>query len=310
MNTRGFKLLLLLLAVAATMLAGCSRDAEVAPAHAVPYVAVARGRVNVEGGLLNLGMPMEGTLTEVAVHEGEKVKQGQLLARADPTAARIQLSMAQAKLDQAQVQGGLLAARQRSARTRARRLAEAASAGAGDLQSAEDAGDAVTQLGAELAASRATVSLARAEFEQSRYLLARQTLSSPIDALVLKVNAQKGSNVSPQSGPLFSLLPVRPFIVRAELNESLVSAVRTGMSAQVSDDYGQTILGTAHVLRIGSIFGPSTLQDESDSRVGERSVECVLTMDGNPPLKVGERVLVRFLAVQAVRAAAAPERVH
>lgn len=303
MNICEFKSFPLSLAVMATILSGCSRDAEVAPAHAAPYVAVARGRVNVEGGLLNLAMPMEGTLTEVAVHEGEKVKQGQLLAMADPTAARIQLTMAQAKLEQAQVHARLLAARQRSARTRAQRLAEAAKSGAGDLQSADDAADAATQLVAELAASRATTRVARAEFEQSRYLLGKQTLNSPIDAVVLKVNAQKGSNVSPQSGPLFSLLPLRPFIIRAELNESLVSSVRAGMSAQVSDDYGQTILGTAHVLRIGSIFGPSTLQDESDSRVGERSVECVLTMDGNPPLKVGERVLVRFLAVKPVGAA-------
>jgi multidrug resistance efflux pump len=286
----------------ALVIASCSREPSsgktAAMDYPAPFVAVARGRVNVEGGLLNVAMPVEGTLTDVAVHEGERVRQGQTLAVTDPTASRIQLTMAQARLRQADVQQHLLESRLATSRVRAQRLAQAASAGAGDAQSADDAGDAVGQLAAERDASRAAASIAHAEVDQAQYLLDKQTLRAPVDAEVLKVAAQKGMSVSPQSGALFVLLPSRPYIIRAELNETFVSAVHAGMSAQISDDDGQTISATAHVLRIGSVFGPSTLLDEADTRVGERSVECVLALDGNSSLRVGQRVLVRFLPGQ------------
>ena len=153
----------------------------------------------------------------------------------------------------------------------------------------------MVQLGAELDGSRATAGIARSEVEQAQYLLDKQTVRSPADAEVLKVAAQKGMSVSPQSGALFVLLPLEPYIIRAELNETFLSAVHVGMSAQISDDDGRTVSAKARVLRIGSVFGPSTLLDGSDNRIGERSVECVLALEGNTPLRVGQRVLVRFL---------------
>jgi hypothetical protein len=48
------------------------------------------------------------------------------------------------------------------------------------------------------------------------------------------------------------------------------------------------------VLRIRSTFGLSALEDGLDPRIGERSVECVLAVDRNSGLRVGQRVLVRF----------------
>ncbi len=286
-------------ALAVLVVAGCSRgpspDAASTPAPGAHYAAVARGRVDVEGGLLDLAMPVDGVLSDVAVREGERVRQGQVLASADSTAPRIQLAMAQARLRQSLVQRSLLESRLATAKTRAQRLAQAAAAGAGDGQSADDARDTLAQLGAELEGSRAGAGIARSEAEQAQYLLDKQALRAPVDAEVLKVAAQKGMVVSPQSGTLFVLLPLTPRIIRAELNESFLPAVHAGMPAQITDDDGRTTSASAHVLRIGSVFGPATLRDGADDRIGERSVECVLVLDGNPPLRVGQRVLVRFL---------------
>ena len=67
------------------LLSACSRAPEATTAATAPptYAAVARGRIDIEGGLLALSMPREGTLSKVAVHEGDHVKQGQLLAQLD-----------------------------------------------------------------------------------------------------------------------------------------------------------------------------------------------------------------------------------
>ena len=127
----------------ASLLPACSPSGQ-APADsragtAAAYVAVARGRIDIEGGLLNLAMPREGTLATVAVHEGDHVKQGQLLAALDTEPARLAVEAAQAQLEQAQAQLKLLGVKQAAAKQRAQRLAAAAAAGAGDGQSADDA---------------------------------------------------------------------------------------------------------------------------------------------------------------------------
>lgn len=293
--SRRFLLMVLIAPAIATCSRGTADSTAVSAAYPSPYVAVARGRVDVEGGLLNLAMPAEGILTEVDVHEGDLVRQGQTLAVVDSTAARIQVGMAQARFEQARIQQQQLESRMAPAKIRAQRLTQAAAAGAGDDQSADDARAAVSQLAADMASARAAARVARADVEQARYLLGRQTLLAPVDAQVVKVATQKGMSVSPQGGAVFTLLPSRPYIVRAELNETFVAAVRAGMTAQVSSDDGSTLLGTAHVLRVGSIVGPATLQDDANARTGERSVECILALDDTPGLRVGQKVLVHFL---------------
>ncbi|WP_274378162.1 biotin/lipoyl-binding protein, partial [Rhodanobacter thiooxydans] len=91
-------------------------------------------------------MPREGTLATVAVREGDRVKQGQLLAALDTEPATLAVEAAQAQQEQAQAQLKLLGIKQAAAQQRAQRLAAAAAAGAGDGQSADDAREAAAQI--------------------------------------------------------------------------------------------------------------------------------------------------------------------
>jgi len=287
-------------ALAATLLlAACSRHAEpvAATAAAPSYAAVARGRVDIEGGLLALAMPREGTLATVAVHEGEQVKQGQLLAALDTRPAQLAVDAAQAQLEQAQAQLKLLAIKQAAAKQRADRLAAAAAAGAGDGQSADDAREASNQLGAERDADQAAVDMAAQKLAEAKYELAQRSLRAPFDALVVHVTAQPGASVSPGAGPLFTLLPNKPRIVRAELNESFVTAVKPGMRAEVvANDDAENGHWSAHVLRVGQVYGPATLENDPQIRANARTVECVLAFDQpEQQLRIGQRVIVRFL---------------
>ncbi len=283
----------------AVIIGGCKQStapAQSNPAPSARYAAVARGKIDVEGGLLNLGMPIDGTLSEVDVHESDRVTRGQVLAVIDSTEARVALELAQAKLDKSSIQPRLLAERLNSARKRSQRLSAAAQAGAGDGQSADDAAETLRQIEADLQDAQATTRIAVAEVEQARHALDRHTLRAPLAAEVVHVAAQPGATVSSQSSALFTLLPVQSRIVRAELTQTFVASVHIGMTAQiVTDDDAQTPVSNARVLRIGTIYGPSTIDDSAEAHVGERSVECVLTLDDAAALRIGQRVLVRFL---------------
>ncbi len=258
-------------------------------------VAVARGRVDIEGGLLALVTPREGTVAKVSVHEGDQVKQGQLLAQLDTEPATLAVDAAQSEVAQAQAQLKLLAIKQAATKQRAARLTAAANAGAGDGQSADDAREAAAQLAAEQQAAHATLSMSQQKLGAAQYELKLRSLRAPFDARVTHVAVQPGASVGPTSGALFTLLPDRPRIVRAELNESFVGLVTPGMHAEVSaSNHAQAQSWSAHVLRISQVYGPTTLENDPQIRANSRSVECVLAFDQPQDLRIGQRVLVRF----------------
>jgi multidrug resistance efflux pump len=269
------------------------------------YAAVARGRVDIEGGLLNLSMAQEGTVAAVAVHEGDHVRRGQLLAELDDEPATLAVDAAMTGREQAQAQVALLGIRQAAAKQRAQRLVAAAAAGAGDGQSADDAREAVAQLDAERQSAQAAVAMAEQKLAAARYVLKQQKLLAPVDADVVRVSAQVGARVSPSSGVLFTLLPQKPRIVRAELNESFVAVVHPGMRADVAinGDNDHAHWG-AHVLRVGEAYDQATLETDPQVRANARTVECVLTFDQPQDLRIGQRVIVRFAPTPAVPAVA------
>lgn len=283
--------------VVAIVLAGCSA-AEVPAPGATPAVAsaaVARGRVDIEGGLLNLTMPREGILATVAVHEGDHVSKGQLLATLDTEPARLTVASAQAELEQVQSQASLLEVKLEAAQQRARRLTAAVAAGAGDGQSADDAHEAAAELAAEQKANRAATDLASGKLAAARYEVKQRSLLAPFDAEVIRVATQPGASVSPASAPLFVLLPQKPRIVRAELNESFVGLIHPGMTAEVvADSGGNPSPWRAHVLRVGQVYGPASLENDPQVRANARTVECVLAFDQPQSLRIGQRVVVRF----------------
>jgi multidrug resistance efflux pump len=194
----------------------------------------------------------------------------------------------------------LIAVKQVGAKQRAQRLAAAVAAGAGDGQSADDAREAAAQLDAEQQSTRAALSMASQKLDEARYELKQRSLLAPFDADVVQVSAQPGASVSPTSGPLFTLLPQKPRIVRAELNDSFVGVIQPGMPAEVVPDNGRDdTRWSAHVLRIGRVYGPATLENDPQVRANARTVECVLafdepTSDQTKNLRIGQRVMVRF----------------
>jgi len=281
----------------AVALAGCA-DGETADKPAVvngTYIAMARGQVDVEGGLVRVLAPRDGRIDEVKVEDGAAVRQGDVLATLDLRQARIGVASAEAALTQAQAEVTVRKARLPQAQTQARRVGEAAEAGAATGQSADESVSALAVLKAEIGAAEAAVKVAQAHVEEARAELDARTLKAPVAGRVVRRSVHVGDIVGAQTPTeLFQILPDRPRIVRAELNETYVDQVKPGMTAEVVRDSDQGKVYPAKVLRIGEVFGPSRLTDDPVERAGAHDVECVLELENGEGFRIGQRVLVRF----------------
>lgn len=287
---------ILLGAILLGTLAACSRKPAAPQAQPArdAWLAMARGQVDVEGGLVRVVAARDGRIDAVRADDGDVVAQGDTLAVLDQQQAKIGLASAEAKLAQAQAQVGVLNARLPQARQQAQRLGEAAAAGAATGQSADDAGGALAVLKAELVAAEAAVRLAQQQVAEAHAEIDARVVKAPVAGRVVRRSVHVGDVVAAQSGSeLFQLLPDRPRIVRAELNETYVDLVKPGMLAEVVRDSDQGPAVPARVLRVGEVFGPSRLADDPLERAGAHDVECVLQLEGGG-FRIGQRVLVRF----------------
>lgn len=291
---------LLLTALVTGMLGACSHpqnDAQTPAAHETPkYAAVARGRIDIEAGLLPLDASVSGVVAHVKVHTGDRVKRGEVLAILHTDQAQAAVTVARGTLQQAQAQARLIAAKRKAARHQAGLLAKAAAAGADSGQHAAAAAEHVTELDAQAASAQAAVTVAQGHLQQAERVLQLHTIRAPRDAQIVDVATQPGQTVSPQSGPLFHLLPDAPRIVVAELDSTFADRVHAGMQAEiVLDDDSAQSLGRAHVIEVGQVYETARLDGDSPQRGHARTVRCLLRFDHAVARRIGQRVLVRFL---------------
>nr|WP_156382600.1 HlyD family efflux transporter periplasmic adaptor subunit [Acidovorax sp. Leaf160] len=261
-------------------------------------LAVARGRIEVQGGLLRLSPLQDGQVDALLVQEGQAVRRGQLLLRLSGTAAQAETGVAQAELQLAEARVSARSQHLPALRRTAARLAEASAAGAAEPQRADDAAQALRDAEAELAVARAEAGVARQRLAQVRGQQARLELRAPEDGTVVRVATQVGQRLLAAAGdhaPL-TLLPRRPLLVRAEVNESYAGALRAGLRATVTTDGDATPLAlpAARVVRISPVLGTARLQEDAQ-RGPLRVVECVLEFD-HPPTdaRPGQTVRVVF----------------
>ena len=283
-------------------LAACSRSADHAgsaqatPAPAQQYAAIARGRVDVDGGVVRIVTPRDGIIASLDVGPGDEVKAGDTVATIDARQAELAAGVAKAELDQAQAHAAALRSRTAGLKLRASRVDQAAQAGAATGQSADDANQALAELNADIGEAAAAVEVAQQHLKQARHEVEARTVRAPLAGHIVARAAHVGDVVSAQAGSeLFTLLPDAPRIVRAELNEAFVAKVSVGMNATVVSEADSGKSWPAKVVRIGEVFGPSKLIEDAQETSDARDVECILELSSQE-LRVGQRVQVRFLA--------------
>jgi RND family efflux transporter MFP subunit len=289
-----------LVALALTLGACSSGSPPAASASAQSqWLTVARGKVDVEGGMVLVAARADGVVESVAVRQGDTVKAGQVLAQLDPRAAKIAVAAAQADVAQAQAQGDELQVSLKQAEQRAPRIAAAAKAGAATGEAAGQARDEVASLKAKNAAARAVLDAAQQKLAAAKLQLDASTLRAPVAGTIVTRRVAIGQSVSAASGqPLFELLPDRPHVVRAQLDVDAAGAIHPGMHAEVVMDSGSGPVYQATVQWVGQVLQPAGLTQDPLQRALANDVDCTLELTppkaGQAPLRIGQRVLVRF----------------
>ncbi|HET8730555.1 MAG TPA: HlyD family efflux transporter periplasmic adaptor subunit [Moraxellaceae bacterium] len=286
-------------ALASLALSGCSRHDDTAHAQSAGPVsaAMARGKVDVEGGVLSLAVPRDGVFDRIRVRPGDRVHQGDILGELDLREATTGLHVAEAEKAHAEAELKALQVREPLVALEARRWRQAVAAGAAEQQKADDAQQDADRLEADIAIARSAIALAGHKVELARDEIELRRLRSPVDAEVVQVLVQPGSASPQERQPAFVLLPERPRIVRAEINESYIRRVHAGMTAQVvvEADPSMTPL-KAHVVRMSPVLSPARMTEEQQIA---RSLECELQFDNDEKthaqeLRIGQNVLVNF----------------
>lgn len=289
------------LALMAFALGGCSSGNDAAAPAAPPsqWLAVARGKVAVEGGMVLVAARSDGVVESVAAKPGDAVQAHQVLAALDPRAARIAQATAQAGVAQAKAQLAGLQVSLKQAEQRAPRIVAAANAGAATGEAADQARDTVAGLEAKRAAAQAELDAAQQKLAAAKLDLDSTTLRAPVAGSVVARHVAVGQSVSAASGqPLFELLPDRPHIVQAQIDVDAAGAIHAGMHAEVVRDSGSGPVYDATVTWVGQVLQPAGLTQDPLERALANDVDCTLELApakaGQAPLRIGQRVLVRF----------------
>ncbi|WP_420479469.1 HlyD family secretion protein [Brevundimonas sp. FT23028] len=261
-----------------------------------PYAAIANGKVDIEGGIIQIAARRGGVVREVLVQEGERVVAGQILARQEDDEPRLALQTANADLASAESQLRLIQVDIRTARREFERLERLAATNFVAAQRLDQARDAIAQAEARLGAQQASVQTARARRDQAAYNVELTIIRSPANGRIVRRYANPGAGASTLNvSNMFDLEPDAPRIARAEIVESDIPNVRDGQQVEIQPEGDPSKVYVGTVMRRAAVFGARKLaSDDPSQRSDERVVEVVVSA-GDAPLLIGQRVLVKFM---------------
>jgi HlyD family secretion protein len=207
---------------------------------------------------VSIGSELSGTVARVLVDVNDRVKKGQALVELDPAKLQDAIVSAQATLASSQATVRQSEATLREARANLARLEEVAQLSGGKVPSkAElDTGRATQDRAeADLAAARAAVTQAQATLSTNQTNLAKATIRSPIDGVVLTRSVEPGAAVaaSLQAVTLMTIAEdLTGMQLQVNVDEADVGQVQPGqratftVAAQAGRAYPATITRVAY----------------------------------------------------------------
>jgi HlyD family secretion protein len=274
-----------------------------------PYAAIANGKADVEGGIIQVAARRAGVIRDVLVQEGDDVVKGQVLARLEDDEPRLAAERAAAEVRQARAALALLQVQLSAAQREHRRLEGLAPSNFVAAQKLDQARDAVREAEARIMAQQAVVATTQARLNESRYDQELSIIRAPADGRIVRRYANPGAGASTLNvSNMFDVEPRAGRIVRAEIAEGSLPFVGIGQTVQMSPESDPTKVYPGKVLRRAAVFGARKLQsDDPTERTDDRVVEVVVDSTGAPFL-IGQRVLVKFVRGQQQAQTAATPR--
>ena len=261
-----------------------------------PYATIANGKVDVDGGIIQVAARAPGTVSAVYVQEGDTVTKNEILARQEDDAQRLAVQTAQAGVAQAKSAEALTEVNIRTAQREYDRLAKLAPSNFVAQQKLDQAQDAIDTAKATLVTQQAAVQTAQAQLAQAQYNEELTIIRAPMDGKIIRRYANPGAGASTLNvSDMFDLEPAIPHIIRAEIIESSIPDVHPGQDAEIVSENDESKVYVGHVIRIAATFGArKLLSDDQNEATDERVVEVVVSADSTPFL-IGQRVLVKFM---------------
>jgi len=276
------------------LLAGCApKPPTPHPAVGPPTVAVAKGVVEAQGGLLRVLAAGDGMIGRPLAEEGAHVTAGQVLAQLDDRQARLLLDSAAAELGERRAQVTVAEARAAGAEREARRLSGLVAADAATGLDADQAATAATVARGEQRQALEALHAAEARQRIAAYDVDIRTVRAPLAGRIVRRNVGAGAYVAAQA-PLFVLEPDGARLVRAELDEAFADRVTTASRAVVTREFQEGRTYAAQVVRVSDLLAGPGLGEEAVARTDARVVNVLLRLPPSADLRLGQRVLVRF----------------
>ena len=261
-----------------------------------PYAAIANGKADVEGGIIQVAARRQGIVREVFVQEGQDVVAGQALAKQEDDDARLAADTASAALASARAQQTLYQVQLRTGQREYKRLQALSASNFVAGQRLDAAQDQIASANASISAQTAAIQVANAQLAQARYNQELTVIRAPANGRIARRYANPGAGASTLNvTPMFDLEPQTARIVRAEIVEADIPNVAIGQEVEIQPEGDPDKTYVGKVLRRAAVFGARKLaSDDPSQRSDERVVEVVVSANG-APLLVGQRVLVKFM---------------
>lgn len=305
-------LLLLPVAIGGGLFAQGQRALEVSVARVERDVPIrVFGLGTVEARILSrIGFEVAGVLVALEADHGDRVAEGAVLARLDSASQRARLARAEATLQNAEAQQGRVAAiAERAVATHAQkrslalRRRELANRGSGSVEAAELAETEALTSAADLTVARADIGVAQAVLADARAnllaeqtSLAKHTLLSPFDAVVISRNREAGAALSPGEA-IFTLIAPGSLWALAHVDESRAGHIREDQPAEIRLRSLPGEVFPGRVVRIGL---------ESDRVTEERRVNLRCERCPERPV-LGEQLQVEIETGRLAEARLVPE---
>jgi RND family efflux transporter MFP subunit len=261
-----------------------------------PYATIANGKVDIEGGVIEIAARRPGVISEVLAQEGAIVKKGQVLARLEDRDAILAINSSKAAVAQARSELTLSEAELHTAKREHERLQRLLASNLVSQQQLDQAADSIVTAEAQRGIRQAAIGTAQARLAEAEYNLELTMIRAPMDGKIIRRYANPGSGASTLNvSTMFDLEPDIEHIIRSEIVESAIPAVFIGQQAEIVPEADPSTKAMGRVIRIAATFGARKLKsDTANEASDERVVEVVVSVE-NASFLIGQRVLVKFL---------------
>ncbi|HSL87171.1 MAG TPA: efflux RND transporter periplasmic adaptor subunit [Bacteroidales bacterium] len=305
----------LYLLLAAIIISGCGESGEVKDGMPQGDAVINRSAVNVthiagigkvepENGIIYLAAITGGIVKEIYRKDGEAIRKDEPLLRLDDELEIIRAEQAGKQVQAQKIQKGVaeLAVSEAEERlnNRSRLLASAKALvekGAETTQNLDDLDTEVKTLTIALERSRSELSLSLLRVEElSAQLklagteLARKTIRSPFDGLLLEMLVKEGASLN-QYDDFAVFAPEGRTIITAEVDELFADRLTEGLSAEIRFIGNENAIATGSVIFVSPYLKNKSLFSKKPAEQEDRLVrEVKILIDNNPGLIYNSKV--------------------